>query len=285
MEHGNLKIVKLSGGLGNQLFQYFFGKYLVEQFSCKVKYFNECGLLRLPAFDKLHLGIEYCTEEDLVNCHYHFDSRLQYRIKRKAYQLAPWLNKHVLVETGSKYQAHISQQINVFDGYWQSYKYLLPQSVNITSDLELCHSQEINASNAVFVHLRRGDYLNKANKGLFSICSKEYFEESIKKMMKQLAHPVFFIFSNDIDWARRNLCVPNANLKFVSNEGAKADLIDFFEMARCKHAIISNSTFSWWAAWLIANKEKKVIAPLQWYKNPSMNDATIDLIPPSWERI
>lgn len=287
MENGNVKIVKLVGGLGNQLFQYAFGQYLQERFNCKVKYFNEPGTSQLWALEQLVPNIAYCSKEDLSACHYAFSSRLRYRVKRKLCEILPWLNKTILLEIGSQYHEHISSNTKVFDGYWQSYKYLNPADNFVTqpSVISLPLLQEIGSCNAVFVHLRRGDYLSNKNKGLFAICPICYFEQAIKQLQKELTNPIFYIFSNDTEWAKTHLNIENAQLQYVTTDSPHADVIEFLEMTHCQHAIISNSTFSWWAAWLIENKEKKVIAPAQWYLKPQMNEQTNDLIPPSWTRI
>lgn len=285
MENGNLKIVKLAGGLGNQLFQVCFGQYLARTFGCKVRYFNEPGLRPLWAISALVPEIDYCTHSDLVECGYAFPSRLAYRIKRKACELFPWLDRNVMVETGSRYHGQIRPETRVFDGYWQSYRYL-PQQLSFSfPDMALPHLEEIGRTNAVFVHLRRGDYLNKANQGIFAVCGIDYFERAIRQLASQLEQPVFYVFSNDMEWAKTHLKVPGVALRYIANEGEHADIVDFLEMTLCRHAIISNSTFSWWAAWLIGHPGKQVIAPKKWYQQEAMNAATKDLFPVSWTRI
>lgn len=285
VEKGTLKIVKLAGGLGNQLFQYCFGQYLTRQFDCRVKYFNELGSPSLWAVSQFVPDIDYCSNDDLAANGYAFSKRVFYRIKRKICELFPRLDRHIMVETGSLYHNRIGSETRVFDGYWQSYKYL-PNSFRVASpSLPLPHVEEITKSNAVFVHLRRGDYLKKANRRLFAICDIGYFQRAISELMSRLEQPIFYVFSNDIAWAKANLNVSGAKLRYIINEGEHADVVDFLEMTYCKHAIISNSTFSWWAAWLIKGQNKQVIAPKEWYLKPDLNEATKDLIPSSWTRM
>lgn len=288
MENGNLKIVKLSGGLGNQLFQYFFGQYLKKRFSCNVKYFNEIGQKPLKSINAFFPNINYCNSHDLNNCNYLFKSHLLYRIERKLLLLFPKLCERKLVENGSKYQENISNNTQVFDGYWQSYKYLDAESITLTNNISLNNNvtKLILETNSVFVHVRRGDYLKGKNKGIFEVCSIQYFKKAIELLTNKLKNPTFFIFSNDIKWAKENLKINKSiNLHFVYNKGENSDITDFLQMLHCKHGIISNSTFSWWAAWLIENKSKNIVAPKDWYKSQKMNSTINDLIPETWTRI
>ena len=91
-------------------------------------------------------------------------------------------------------------------------------------------------------------------------------------------NPIFYFFSDDIDWVKENLQMPEAT--FVSNSITKNHFEDLYLMSQCKHNIIANSSFSWWGAWLNDNPAKIVIAPKKWF-NTGPKD-TQDLIPGSW---
>jgi hypothetical protein len=103
----------------------------------------------------------------------------------------------------------------------------------------------------------------------------------MKIMKEAVKNPYFFIFSDDIDWAIENFNELDGNLIFVKNKDL-TDIEELLLMSSCKHNIIANSTFSWWAAWLNKNDEKKVIAPDPWFDKEPYDR---DLIPKSWLKI
>jgi hypothetical protein len=143
---------------------------------------------------------------------------------------------------------------------------------------------EITKSISISIHVRRGDYASNpvttAYHGLYSI---DWYQMAIKEMEKSLGRQVhFFIFSDDYDWVKTNLKLdmPCTFIK-PSPDGMEAQ--DLYLMSRCKHNITANSSYSWWAAWLNPNPNKKVIAPAKWFMGADSN--TIDLIPPEWIKI
>ena len=210
---------------------------------------------------------------------------------RKLLLLFPFLNRKVKIENGSNYQNQSFNDTYCFDGYWQSYRYLnaitpsLQFEDQLINDISADYINAIEQSEAVFLHIRRGDYLNKENQKVFAECPLDYFENAANRIKEDIKNVHFFVFSNDIQWVKSHLKLNDNEVTFIQNEGNSCDLKDFYLMTRCKHAIISNSTFSWWAAYLINNNDKKVIAPKYWYNDISMNNATKDLIPPTWIRL
>jgi hypothetical protein len=128
--------------------------------------------------------------------------------------------------------------------------------------------------------------MDKKNNKIFHACSFEYFDKAFAILKNKLGNPTFFIFSNDMDWVRANFKFKSEyNIIYVVNKGESIVIKDFYCMMSCKHAIISNSTFGWWAAWLMQNKNKQVITPRQWYNKDSMNIKTSYLIPNNWIRL
>ena len=100
---------------------------------------------------------------------------------------------------------------------------------------------------------------------------------------KQIEKPHFFIFSDEIEWCKKYICL-DFPCTFVSNDKPLATFQeDFAYMQNCKHFIISNSSFAWWAAWLATYANKIIITPNQWFANKTLN--TKDLIPPTWIKI
>ena len=288
----SLKHVKLSGGLGNQFFQYLFGCYLEARYSCRVAYFAEPSA-NISAF-KIHRFVpplRLSTAAELSRVHYHFTHQTAYRIARKARLLLPALFPGSIVENGSRYQTRSMLQVSVFDGYWQSHRYLLPFALQKLRDsvlkAKLLHGKSLafEMPGAVFVHIRRGDYLDAKNAKLFAPCELRYFERAAARIKEQVSEPHFFVFSNDIGWAESHFRLTDCPVTYVHHEGKDADLADLQAMSRCQHGIISNSTFSWWAAQFIANPAKIIIAPQAWYRDAAMNKAAEELIPPAWQRL
>ena len=293
MGNESIRHIKSSGGLGNQLFQYAFGLFLKKSFGGEIAYFQEPGsLIKHYSIEDLIGHLHFSDEPQLKVEHYYFKNKLQYRFVRKIYELFPWISQTKMVETGSKYQDNITSSHHIFDGYWQSYYYVKPIEHILRETIhfpeyttELSCQDEIIHSESVFIHIRRGDYLSNKNKKLFATQELEYFKKAAQIIQEHLKNPIFFVFSNDIEWVKNHFDTSKGKYVFVKNEGKYSDLKDFQLMSQCLHGIISNSSFSWWAAYLIANTQKMIIAPKKWYVGSSLNEMTKDLIPPEWRRI
>jgi len=101
---------------------------------------------------------------------------------------------------------------------------------------------------------------------------------------KRIEKPYFFIFSDDIEWAKKNIDVSFRH-SFIFGNVSNNSYIDMQLMSKCKHNIIANSSFSWWGAWLNQNHNKIVIAPKNWFFDKQLNNQTGDLIPDTWVRL
>lgn len=157
----------------------------------------------------------------------------------------------------------------IIDGFFQSEKYFLNSREKILNLFS--HKEE---SDYVSIHVRRGDYLKKQN---FHNClPQQYYAKAISHFPEQK----FLIFSDDVDWCKK-IFIGN---QFAFFEG-KNDIDDLLMMSSCKSNIISNSSFSWWAAWLNLNKEKKIIAPQQWVGKSLSHLDTRDIQCESWIKI
>lgn len=292
MNRNNLLLVKFAGGLGNQLFQYAMGIYLSKIMDIEVHYFNECNnISKHNKIEKIIESIPYASKEEEKQVRYYFHNHKYYRLVRKILGIFSFLRKDVIVENGSQYHSHINEEVKVFDGYWQSYQYIasiddiIRTQVNLDA-YETPFANDILAdSHAVFVHIRRGDYLDKKNEQIFESCTIDYFIKAMSILVEHIPESKFYIISNDTTWVTEHFRNTTYKCIFVKNDGKDDDLKDFYCMTCAKHAIISNSTFSWWGAWLINNPNKTVIAPKKWYKDPAMNKGTDNLIPDNWIRI
>ena len=158
-----------------------------------------------------------------------------------------------------------------FDGYWFGLEYFKDIEDIIRAEFSL--KTPLNKANAtlkkrilatqdsVFLHIRRGDYLNSD----FKLLDGKHYSNAINHIKSKLAKPYIFIFSNDILWCEREFlatlsdeCKEGVEFEFVKNNGEDNAVQEMELMRSCKHAIIANSTFSWWASYLIDNPNKIV---------------------------
>ena len=144
------------------------------------------------------------------------------------------------------------------------------------------YKQEIIATESVSLHVRHGDYVTNADTNSFhGVCSLDYYKNAVSKIKQEMPLP-FFIFSDDIIWAKENLDFIG-NMTFIEYNGATPDHEEMYLMSLCQHNIIANSSFSWWGAWLNQNPNKIIIAPQNWFNDVSLD--TKDLIPNEWIRL
>jgi len=180
--------------------------------------------------------------------------------------------------------------INYYFGGWHSEKYFISESTKIKNNF-LFNTKifdeaisiilsDIKLKNSVSIHIRRGDFLNKNNINLFgNICDLNYFNNTIKEIESNVDNPHYYIFSNDMQWVKQNLFLKNVT--YIEGNNKYRSWMDMFLMSKCKHNIISNSSFSWWGAWLNQNPNKIVICPNKF----STKDINTDVYPDSWLKI
>lgn len=137
----------------------------------------------------------------------------------------------------------------------------------------------IETTNSVCVSIRRGDFLSSKFKSNHYVCTPEYFDEAIRVIRTKVKNPRFVIFSDDIKWVKENIKFPKGT---VFEDGTDPVWEKLRLMYSCKHFIISNSTFSWWAQYLSRNNSKVVIAPDRWFNDNPMYE---DIYEPDWTLI
>jgi hypothetical protein len=173
------------------------------------------------------------------------------------------------------------------NGYYQTEKYFKEYTDVIKEYFELKneYDDEINKKygdilkNSCSIHIRRGDYLNQ--KDYHPVQSIYYYHEAIEKIYGNDTKSVnFLIFSDDIDWCKKNIFLPK--IHFIENN---INIIDMFLMSKCDNNIIANSSFSWWGAWLNKNVNKKVVGPTKWFGPQLSKHNTEDIIPNDWIKI
>jgi hypothetical protein len=285
--------IKLWGGLGNQMFQYAFGLYISYKREEIPLFYGEVKRNQGLKLNYFNVTIDFLSLDIQRKNGYNSRYFILYRFKRKLIQLFPLFNNRMLVEDNLNYKKTISNNYVLFDGYWQSYKYLIPIeeklrkdftfNKSIISNLELY--DEIINNNSISIHIRKGDYLKGRNAKIYENIPLEYYQQAIAHFTIKVNSPVYYVFSNDLVWVKEYLNFPIGS-KFIFVDNSKSEnstITDLYLMSSCKHHVIANSTFSWWGAWLNPSKEKIVIAPKKWYVGKK-NDSTIDLIPSEWER-
>lgn len=286
-----MKIVKFLGGLGNQMFQYAFYKALSKRH--KTVKADLSGYKTYP----LHNGFEL---ENVFNLSLKKTSAFTLKLYdpavrtwhirklrkilnlMKAYEIEkdPFLfDENKLKASGPK----------LYFGYWQNQRYFIDiedeikskfQFKNNLSEKNEAYLHSIHQSNSISVHIRRGDYIGHESLG--GLCSLNYYQTAIGIMEAKIENPLFFIFSDDMEWCKNNLPLP-ASTTFVAGNKGLNSYVDMQLMSNSKHNIIANSSFSWWAAWLNQNPDKIVIAPDKWINDDNYNDS--DMIPKTWLKI
>lgn len=180
------------------------------------------------------------------------------------------------------------------EGYWQHYKYFEQLDKQILDELTLEQSAEMQAYKvfdsviadvaSISLHVRRGDYITDKNAAdLMGILPLSYYERAIAYICERVDNPSFYIFSDDLDWAKDNLKI-NRPVTFVDIDGGKKDYLELTLMSMCRHNILANSSFSWWGGFLNPNENKIVISPKHWVKQPDINNKTI-LSFPQWVQL
>lgn len=292
----NTIIVKLKGGLGNQLFQFALGKSLALKS-------NSTLLLDKSLFEHYEL---HAFSLSPFNIHDGFADKRQIpdqylynnKLMRKSFEFIDTLiyrNKIIKEETlnfnKDKFNLDFTGKIYM-DGYWQSEKYFNDYKAEIRTALTLKNvitdertiklQDEINSSNAVSIHIRRGNYALAETQKIHGLATVDFYDKAISFFKNKIKEPKFFIFSDDYDYVSEKF--KELDNSIIVKSSVDKDYLDLHLMSLCKHNIIANSSFSWWSAWLNSNAEKIVIAPGRWYNDDTLNNQTKDLIPDSWLR-
>ena len=291
--------VRLMAGLGNQMFQYATGLALAHKYNTKLmldisSYKNmskedtprEYGLniypLRAGLASKKTMGQIVNAKENLSRLDSLkrliglYDSLVIMREKH------PGFNEEIFNAGNNTYLI----------GWWQNEGYFSHIRDEIlksfTPKIEpnaknLRYIKSIQSSNSIGIHVRRGDYVqNKHANKYHGLTGIEYYKKAISKMSNIVDSPTFVVFSDDIDWCKRELPVGKNSIFVKGNDRQPHE--DIRLMSLCEHNIIANSSFSWWGAWLNNNTSKTVIAPKMWVSDQRQN-AKIDIIPKNWIRL
>lgn len=286
---------ELRGRLGNQMFSYAYARKLIEERGCKDELVLGVRALKRSGFNNqlndfnvypyrtteriiwLETGslmqrivafifqVEQKIEENIFN-------RQAYKIEEKWY---PILDKFGLrYSRDNKHEFKVNNlPVLMTAGFFENSKFfnsirpiLLKEFTPTGGAIE--HNtllyRKIHETNSVCVSVRRGDYVsNPQNEKIFNICDKAYFYRAMKVIREKVENPVFIFFSDDIGWVRQNIKTDGESYYERGDDPVWEKLRLMYS---CKHFIISNSTFSWWAQYLSRNPDKIVVSPTRWYK-------------------
>ncbi|MEK7568562.1 MAG: alpha-1,2-fucosyltransferase [Patescibacteria group bacterium] len=286
-------VVKLKGGLGNQMFQYATGLEVVSVCSQTLKLditgyddprYVTADTPRQYRMFPFNLSAVIATPDEVKSYKYPFG------IFSKAMR---FFNFRILKRYYVDYDPNFFKKShNYIEGYFQSEKNFIDVKDKVfkefalkkelESEVFLTEKNKIDKTRSVSVHIRRGDYVSDPKTNIaHGLCSKEYYEKTINLIKAKVESPVFYFFSDDIDWVKKEFG-EHSDFRYVSNPTLQ-DYEELVLMSSCAHNIIANSSFSWWGAYLNQNPNKIVIAPKKWVnKEP---DPQPNIIPEGWVRI
>jgi hypothetical protein len=273
------------GGLGNQMLQYAIGRNLtikknLEHLWIDLSwYHNTKNDPFFREFELNKLNTKYKTLD-------HKNVIWKLRFTNHFKSVNPFKYTDVIEKEYALFDPTILESGNniLLQGFFPSYKYF--SDIKETLQTELVPKQKMNSANlgaldkiksvnSVSVHFRRGDY---ALTGVHGILDKSYYERALIYLSKKFENIELFIFSDEPEWVAQNMYFEFPYHIMDFNKG-DSNYFDLELMKNCKHNIIANSTFSWWAAWLNPNSEKIVVAPKHWL-NVDINK--MQNIPEGW---
>lgn len=277
-----MKIVRIIGGLGNQMFQYALFLALKHRFP-KEDVLVDCTLMN--SYNK-HNGLELERVFGVELPQASFQQLLKvtwpcynYNLSRLIKRFLPKRKSELLDIANDKLIDEIFvPEDKYYNGYWLDYRYTQEYSSLINEKFTFILKQNVktsnlvhvllNDNNSVSVHVRRGDYLQSPTYS--GLCDIKYYSDAIKHIKSIIQNPSFYIFSDDINWCQDNLSeLVGSNAVYVNWNTGKDSPLDMMLMSMCRHNILANSTFSIWAANLNKNTDKIICAPAKWTNNES----------------
>lgn len=285
-----MNIIRMTGGLGNQMFQYALYLKLkslgrIVKMDDVTEYENrDARPIMLWCFD---LPYERASRQEINQLTDGF-LKLSHRIRRKLFG-----------RRSLEYQeqsCNFDEQVLLKDpayltGYFQSERYFkdiekqvrcafrfsdkIWQGLDAETAEKIKKVQgEIDHSLSVSIHVRRGDYTE--NEEVYGhICTDAYYRKAVETMLEKYPRAGFFVFSNEPEWAKdwlQNQYGEGNRFTVIEAANEMTGYLDLFLMSRCRHHILANSSFSWWGAWLNPGEEKTVIAPSKWFNNQECRD-------------
>ncbi|SEG43966.1 alpha-1,2-fucosyltransferase [Algoriphagus boritolerans] len=266
-------IVKFLGGLGNQIFQYVHGRKLADERGTFIASdIHTYSIFRERDFilDKFQVKIKHLPRK-VIN----FLSKPY--LKKLDQISAIKLYHHFIEEPQNEFLNLLSSKNLYLRGYWTWNAYFDDFVENVSQELELKprftskfylkNKEQVKSVDSVGIHIRRGDYAsNTQYNQYFGLTPITYYESAIKLLTDKINNPIFYVFSDDPDWVKSNMHFLS-DAVFAEDLCEHQDYLEFDLLKSCKHQIIANSTFSWWASRLNPNPDKIIIQPKKWYND------------------
>ncbi len=275
-----MRLIKMTGGLGNQMFIYAMYLDMHKRFGDNVK-IDITNLLHYH----VHYGYELRKIFHIPPCEFHTSRIVKKLLECTIFRIILERHQHGSMDA---YRNPLRWPFIYYKGFYQNERYFkdVEQEVRkaFTFDesmfnerSQLCLEHLRRNPKSVSIHVRRGDYTEPKHwLKLGQYASTTYFLNAIERMSKLLPGAQYYVFSDDLQWVRDNL--PLENAIYVDWNTGEDSWQDMMLMSNCRHNIISNSTFSWWGAWLNNNPDKIVMVPKRW----NSSQMSTDLAPASW---
>jgi hypothetical protein len=293
-EGARVIIVQVIGGLGNQMFQYAFGRRLADGLGVPLKLdttlFRTYGKRRYE-LDGLRIEGDLASEHEIEVAQ---GGRLA-RARSRAARVFPSLGSgpgRLVREQGFAFDPSMLALRDgaYLEGYWQSERYfdavadrLRREFVPVISPRGPAAEMaaQMHHENSVSLHVRRGDYVSEPSvSSIHLVCDEAYYASCVDYLAPHLLDPHFYVFSDEPAWARANLKIPFA-MTIVADHCDTTAIEDMWLMTQCRHHVIANSSFSWWGAWLDSRPSKIVLMPRRWFRDRDPGFSA-DIRPPGW---
>lgn len=297
-------IICIKNGLGNQMFQYAFGKVLEWKYNVEVEYdiMSEDFVSDMQTdMDIFTIGDYRVAKEEDTKVFKPFSvarfrnekkyiSYLYYKLRRMLHPAKLVTEKFPCqyIPTFERLNLSVNyyflghwMNLNYFKGYEGSLKKLFELKDKSFYESEIAKEIMNSDYSTVSLHIRRGDYLTS---GFIQITELSYYQKAISLIQNKVTNPFLYVFTNDPEWVTTEFR-PTLPYKIVTGNSGANSYKDMVLMSMCKHNIIANSSFSWWGAWLNMSQSNLVIYPQQWYPNPKMNQFVEQMFPENWLKI
>lgn len=289
-----MKIVRIIGGLGNQMFQYAFALSLKQMFPDEVILIDKNAFRGYPLHNGYILEKIFALSIRQASISEIFKVSIplpHYRLWQIGKRLIPKMESIYEEKEDMVFDSEVYSVIGstYYDGYWQSEKYFSSNVHIVRNEFRFPDLDKRNkefvckyaGKTTVSIHVRRGDYLKEP---LFkNIADIFYYQKAIERIKNLTDIDCFIVFSNDIEWCKKNLSelFGQTESSYVNWNHGIESYKDMQLMSLCSHNIIANSSFSWWGAWLNENPDKIVISPSKWINRQN----EIDIIPNTWIKV
>lgn len=290
-------IVRLIGGLGNQLFQYAIARRLAFETKQPLKMDLtgfETYTLHAYSLQPFNVRHDVATLEEIGRVKPLTEDTggllSPSRLLRKLRYSRTWIKER----TPYVYDPEVLQARGdvYLDGYWANEKYfksieaVIREEFTVKADPEgtdLATAQFIEGVASVCLHVRRGDYAtDSVTQSFHGLAPLDYYREAVARLTARVRDPHVFVFSDDADWVRKHVRLDYPTT-YVTHNKADKNYEDLRLMALCRHHIIANSSFSWWGAWLGQSRDQIVYAPAKWLNRPEID--TSDAMPAHWGKL